>query len=272
VCSIASLTSTVASSPDTPATHTAHAQRRALLLSIHDVTPALEGRVRALWELCRARGVVPALLVVPNWHGEAPLERAPAFVRWIRTCADLGCELFLHGERHDEHGVRRGWRDAWRAWGRTAREGEFLSLDEAAARERIERGLACLRRLELEPIGFVPPAWLARPGCWRAVDGSGLRLSEDARAVHIHGAARRTRVASPVIRWSARTTMRAHGSSVVAAARWSMQRRAPVVRIALHPGDLAHPRTTRSVAVALDRWLGDRPATAYRSLITDDDA
>ena len=222
--------------------------------------------MRALWALCQARGILPALLVVPNWHGDAPLESAPAFTRWVRECAHQGAEVFLHGERHDEHGLARGWRDARRAWGRTAREGEFLTLDEAGAGERIERGLERLRNVGLEPVGFVPPAWLARPACWHAVGRAGLRFSEDAQSVRIHLHDQVTRMPSPVVRWSARDMLRAYGSVAVAATRWRAQRAAPHVRIALHPGDLGHPRTARSVERALDQWLSDRPAVAYSTL------
>jgi hypothetical protein len=75
-----------------------------------------------------------------------------------------------------------------------------------------------------------------------------------------------TRIPSPVVRWSARSVLRAYGSVAVAAARWRAQRAAPHVRIALHPGDLSHPRTARSVERALDQWLSDRPAVSYASL------
>jgi len=261
--SIGSLTSIVASSGSGPATATRSVPRHALLVSIHDVAPPLETPVRSLWDLCRSRGITPALLVVPNWHGQAPLERAPTFVQWIRTCADAGAEVLLHGERHDEQGLPRSWRDAWRAWGRTAREGEFLTLDEARAGERIQRGLVLFGRLGLRAVGFVPPAWLATPGCWRAVGAAGLRFSEDAHVVRIHEHAAPRRIVSPVVRWSTRTALRAQGSALVADLRWRAQRGATCVRIALHPGDLAHPRTARSVAVALDRWLDDRAAVSY---------
>jgi predicted deacetylase len=239
---------------------------RTLLVSIHDVAPPLERRVQELWELCRVRGIVPALLVVPNWHGDAPLEGAPDFTRWVRACADQGAEVFLHGERHDEEGLPRRWLDTWRAWGRTAREGEFVTLDEARAAERIERGVGRLRKLGLDPIGFVPPAWLARPACWRVVGRAGLRFSEDAQSVRVHMRDNVTRIPSPAVRWSGRTALRAYGSVAVAATRWRAQRGATHVRIALHPGDLAHPRTARSVATALDQWLSDRPAVPYAAL------
>jgi hypothetical protein len=46
-----------------------------------------------------------------------------------------------------------------------------------------------------------------------------------------------------------------------------MQRRAPVVRIALHPADLSHPAVARSVAQALVRWTTSRMARSYASLV-----
>ena len=107
-----------------------------VLLSIHDVTPAWEAQVDALWTLCRERGATPALLVVPNWHGDWPLRDAPQYVDWVRARAADGAEIFLHGERHDEVGLPRTWRDSQRAFGRTNKEGEFLTLDYEAAFER----------------------------------------------------------------------------------------------------------------------------------------
>src|SRR5215212_2375995 len=120
-----------------------------LLVSIHDVSPARAPAIRNLWNLCRARGITPALLVVPNWHGAWPLDQYPEFVDWVRERVLDGAEIALHGERHDEVGLPRTTREQWLAWGRTAGEGEFLTLDASAARERLARGLALLQRLGL---------------------------------------------------------------------------------------------------------------------------
>ncbi|HWZ58846.1 MAG TPA: polysaccharide deacetylase family protein [Gemmatimonadaceae bacterium] len=236
----------------------------ALLVSIHDVTPALAPRVEALWSLCRERGVTPALLVVPNWHGDWPLAQHPAFVRWVRERADDGAEIFLHGERHDEVGSPRTLRDSWRAFNKTNREGEFLTLDAPAARERIDRGLTLFAQLGLTPIGFVPPAWLARDACYEAVAGAGLHFAEDDTAIAV--LPRRRWVPSPVVRWSGRTPFRARASAVVADGRWRMQRHAKVMRIAFHPSDLDHPASARSATRTLERWLGDRQPARYRDL------
>ncbi|HYF39770.1 MAG TPA: DUF2334 domain-containing protein, partial [Gemmatimonadales bacterium] len=150
-----------------------------LLVSIHDVTPAFASRVFQLWDLCSSHGVTPALLVVPNWHGAWPLEQHPEFLDWLRTRAACDAEVVLHGERHDEAGLTRSLGDSWRAWGNTAGEGEFLTLDASAARQRLGRALEQLRSLGLDPTGFVPPAWLARESTYDVAASAGLRFSED---------------------------------------------------------------------------------------------
>jgi predicted deacetylase len=215
-----------------------------LLVSIHDATPALEDGVRRLWDMCAARGLSPALLVVPNWQGDWPLARHPGFVRWLRERALGGAEIVLHGERHSR--------------------GEFQTLDRAAARERIDRGLGCLRALGLEPAGFVPPAWLAREVGHAAASDAGLGFSEDERSIRLFPTGRR--LASPAVRWSARTPVRAWGSVVVAGGRWLLQRRARYPRVALHPQDYAHPRTTRNLPETLDRWLTRHEPISYAAL------
>jgi uncharacterized protein len=235
-----------------------------LLVSIHDVSPAHAAAATRLWSLCAERNVRPALLVVPNWHGVWPLDQHPGFVEWLRARAAEGAEIALHGERHDEVGLSRGYADRWRAWGKTNREGEFLTLGPAPARERLERGLDLLRRLGLEPTGFVPPAWLAREATYKVAADAGLTFSEDDHSIRLLSGFRWLR--SPVVRWSSRTRARAWGSVRVARARSLFQRRARYPRIALHPGDLDHPDTARSVAETLDCWLSRHSPGSYADL------
>ncbi len=143
--------------------------------------------------------------------------------------------------------------DSVRAFGRTAREGEFLTLNEASASERIARGLELLRTLGLNPVGFIPPAWLAREATFEAVAKCGLRLSEDEGGVRVH--ARNVRIQAPAIRWSGRTPFRARASALIASWRWHTQRHRPLVRLALHPQDLSYPVSARSVQREVQRWL-----------------
>ncbi|MFI5245833.1 MAG: DUF2334 domain-containing protein [Gemmatimonadales bacterium] len=239
-----------------------------LLITIHDVTPVLALRIESLWTLCASRGVIPGLLVVPDWHGAVPIEGDAKFVAWLRARAADGAEIFLHGERHDEAGSPRGFGDEIRAFGKTNKEGEFLTLGYDAARERIDRGVARLRKLGLDPVGFVPPAWLAKPATHAAVRDAGLLVSEDDGVVYVHAPAGTSRtLRSPVVRWSARGFVRAYGSVLFERLRWRLQRGEPVVRIALHPGDLAHPATAASIERGLDAWLSVRKQTFYRGLV-----
>lgn len=224
-----------------------------ILLSLHDVAPPFARQLHELWSLCLGHGVRPALLVVPNWHGAHPLEQDRRFVDWLFARADQGARIFLHGERHDEADRVRSATDALRAFGRTMREGEFLSLDYAAARASMERGRAVLARCGLSPIGFIPPSWLARTATREAARDLGFAIMEDDRRIHLlrEGIALR----SPAVRWSARSLWRARLSSVAADARWQLQRDHPVLRIALHPMDIDNPETRQSVQRALERWL-----------------
>jgi hypothetical protein len=235
-----------------------------VLVTIHDVAPPNLARVERLWAMCARHGATPGLLVVPEWHGEWPIERDVRCVDWVRARAADGAEVFLHGERHDEVGSPRGLSDSLRAFGRTDGEGEFLTLGYDAARARIDRGLARLRALALRPIGFVPPAWLARSDAHRAARDAGLAVSEDDGAIYLHRAART--ITSPVVRWSSRGAIRAWGSVAQARLRWTLQRGNAAVRIALHPSDLDHRATAASVDRALGQWVTACGAHRYADL------
>ena len=70
-------------------------------VSIHDVSPAFSREVEHALLLCRARGVSPALLVVPDFHGKAPLAEAPEFVERLRDLVAQGSQILLHGLYHE---------------------------------------------------------------------------------------------------------------------------------------------------------------------------
>jgi predicted deacetylase len=241
-----------------------------LIVSIHDVSPAQASGVAAAWDLCVRLGFTPALLVVPDWHGQWPLEQHGGFAAWLRKRADDGAEVLLHGERHDEVGLPRRLRDSVRAWGRTQREGEFLTLSTDLACEKIGRGLRRLRTLGLQPYGFVPPAWLARDIAFSAAAAWGLSVAEDVSTIHLLGCGRR--VASPVVRWSTRTALRVHASTLVAALRCAAQQKAPVVRVAIHPPDMASPRVASSIVATLRRLRDCHRPARYCDLVAAEQA
>jgi predicted deacetylase len=218
--------------------------------------------VRQLWQLCRERGVVPALLVVPDWHGTAPIESDAECLDWLHGAVRDGAEVILHGERHDEVGHPRRPGDELRAWGRTAREGECLTLSASELCALVGRGLSRLRHLGFSPLGFVPPAWLMRPGARAGAYEGGAAFVEDEAAIRF---ADGRQVRAPVVRWSARTPVRAQLSVLVANWRWRVQRGEATMRLALHPGDARHPAVLQSVRDALVQWTSRGDVATYRS-------
>ena len=242
------------------------AQLLRLLVSIHDVTPAHERWLDVLYRMLEELGVRRyALLVVPNWHGAWPLERFGDFTAQLRGRAASGAEIVLHGLRHDEVGQPRPLAHIARTFGRTDREAEFASLSPDDAAERIGQGLATLRQCGLAAIGFVPPAWLARPELARVVRDADLAFTEDTRAVL--AVAQGRRIPAPATCWSTRRPWRAMGSVVVAALRLRLERARPVVRIALHPPDAGTPSVLASCRRTLAALLEQRTVIDYRELL-----
>jgi len=240
--------------------------RPQLLVAVHDVTPAHERWLDVLYRLLDEFDIRRyALLVVPDWHGAWPLAAFSGFAAELRRRAASGAEIVLHGLRHDEVGQPRSLAHRARTFGRTDREGEFASLRPPEAGRRIAEGLATLRRAGLEPIGFVPPAWLAGPCLPQAVRDAGLTFTEDARAVVSLVDGRR--IAAPATCWSTRRAWRATGSVIVAALRLRLERARPLVRVALHPPDTESPAVLESCRRTLGALLERRVVTDYRELL-----
>lgn len=240
--------------------------RAELLVSVHDVTPAHERSLDVLYRLLDEVGVRRyALLVVPNWHGAWPLGAFATFAAGLRQRAAAGAEIVLHGLRHDEVGQRRTLAHRARTFGRTDREGEFASLAAPEAAARIDQGLAVLRAAGLEPIGFVPPAWFARPELEPVVRDAGLAFTEDTHAVTAVGHGQR--IPAPATCWSTRRAWRRAGSVVVAAARLRLERARPLVRVAFHPPDAQWPGVLTSCRRTLEVLLERRVVITYGELL-----
>lgn len=237
-----------------------------LLVAVHDVTPAHERGLDALYRLLDDLGVRRyALLVVPDWHGAWPLARFGGFTAGLRERAAAGAEIVLHGWRHDEVGQAPSLAHRVRTFGRTNREGEFASLTPAETATRIARGRDTLRAAGLEPLGFIPPAWLPGPDLPRVVAEAGLAFTEDTRGVVTLPTGRRIR--APATCWSTRRAWRVAGSVVVAAMRLRVERARPLVRVAFHPPDAASPAVLASCRRTLGALLARREAIAYQELL-----
>ena len=83
--------------------------RRALVLSIHDVSPLTCKLVFALMADIAAVGVDKvALLVIPNHHSKAPIREDAEFCNWLRRAVQTH-EVVLHGYFHSRPQGAAGW-------------------------------------------------------------------------------------------------------------------------------------------------------------------
>jgi predicted deacetylase len=210
-------------------------------VSIHDVSPAWADEVDAALAMCDRAGARPALLVVPNFHGRAPLLADEAYCARLRGLQQLGHEIYLHGllHRSREHPPSRSPADrlAWLFAQRVVSggEAEMSDVSEAEGKERIDEGERVLRGAGLRIDGFVAPAWSMPAWLLPQLAARGYRFTEDHLRVY-DPAAGRSR-ASVVLNWASRSPGRL--LSTVAWCRVAKHARALMpARIAIHPGDM----------------------------------
>jgi len=239
---------------------------RQLLVSVHDVSPAHAEALERVFALLDRLGVTRyALLVVPEWHGGWPLAEHPEFTAMLRDRQRAGAEVLLHGLQHDEDGSSRTPLQHLRAWGRTAREAEFLALDSVEAARRVDRGLEIMRAAGLEPAGFVPPAYFHGAGLDGVLRERGFTVTEDAWSVIRLADGARFR--APAVQWSTRTRLRAAAGVGIAALRRPVDRPRGLLRFAIHPPDVDDPLVGPSLRASLSALLAERRAVSYREVV-----
>ena len=213
------------------------------LLSIHDVWPGnmrvVEDHLRILKGLGTSR---VALLVVPLYHGKSPVDRETEFQAWLRAKQSEGSEILLHGYRHlvservpGAGAVRRSRWGRWVNRRLVAGEAEFSGLREAEREALLAAGARTLSRAGFPARGFVAPTWHGAPSS-RALAGSGIQLWESRFFLHHLPSGRRRFV--PPLAWSpANREARLQGGEPWLRALL----RLPLIKVALHPGDLDSP-------------------------------
>jgi predicted deacetylase len=214
------------------------------LLAIHDVWPGNFPLVAGYLARLRALGARRiALLAVPAYHGAPPMDGDAEFIAWLREEALRGTELFLHGHQHLMGELRGGrFEDGARrnAWGRfvnrnlVEREAEFCGLPRAERARLFGAGMEVWKRTGLPLAGFVAPTWHGAPP--RAdMRASGIPLWETRfRLAHLP-TGRSAFV--PPLAWG-----RSRATGEVTLAGGGLWRaaiaRMPLLKVALHPGDL----------------------------------
>jgi hypothetical protein len=234
------------------------------LLSIHDVWPGNFPRVQAHLRRLRSLGARRvALLVVPEYHGRGNLGAAPEFVAWLKEKAGSGSEILLHGCRHlaaerlpgasRDGGGRRG---LWGRWVNAALvdgEAEFCGLPAGEAAGLLDRGADVLRSAGFAALGFVAPTWHGSPPI-AALSAQGFVLRESRFFLrHLPTGAARF---APPLAW----IRPGPGARLAGGRAWlEAALRLPLIKVALHPGDLE----SDAAAAAVERVLAAGSESAY---------
>jgi len=240
-----------------------------ILVSVHDVTPKHFVQLGRIDDFLRDLGLAGcySMLVVPDYWHRWPLHDHPEFQRWLRSRADEGVEMILHGYHHLDESSHTRAITRWKAGHFTAGEGEFLGLGQAEAAERLLLGRNEIERIVGKPVeGFIAPAWLCGDAAGRALGETEFLYTEDHWRVWCPRTGE-TLARSPVVSYASRSRARIASSLLWSAIAPVALAPARVVRLAIHPNDFAEERLIRSIQRALHGFLGVRRPCLYRDLI-----
>jgi predicted deacetylase len=229
-------------------------------VSLHDVSPAFVDEIEMALTLAGERGAKPALLVVPNFHGEWPLLDYPSFVQRLCDLAARGHEIYLHGLLHQSrprmsNELASGGLSAWIQWqvaqrGASDHEAEFSDLTREEAAQRIAEGERVLKAAGVSIAGFVPPAWSMPRWLLPMLAERGYRFCEDHMRVYDPAAGRSH--FSLVLNYATRTPMRLVSTLAYCRAALPIALVARA-RIAIHPGDMRYSIVRHELTRLLDR-------------------
>ena len=216
--------------------------RRSLVVSLHDVSPHTWEQSRTIIDRLERQGVHRvSLLVIPNHHRRGHFLESPEFCAWLRQLVDAGHEAVIHGYFH-ERAARTGesLRDRWITRSYTAGEGEFYDINYREAKERVTKAQAEFQRAELNPVGFIAPAWLLSEDGEEALRDLGFTYTTRLRSVSdLQGGSVEQ---SQSLCWSVRAAWRRVVSLGWNTFLYHRLRDSALMRLAIHPVDLAHER------------------------------
>jgi predicted deacetylase len=238
---------------------------RSLVLSLHDVSPRTrvdcETVLRELAELGVSR---TSLLVIPDHHHRGHFLADESFCHWLRSAADAGHEIVMHGYYHQRQrrpGETLAQRLATRVY--TADEGEFFDIGRDAAADLVKRSRAEFRGIGIDPAGFIAPAWLLSAEACEALRDT--RCEYTTRIGGVLDLKSDRYFPSQSLVWSVRSAWRRAASVAWNAMLFRRLAANPLLRISVHPVDLHHSRIWRQIRELTVRALAVREALTYHA-------
>lgn len=238
---------------------------RALVVSLHDASPLTrEPCNRILAELKQLGANRCSLLVIPDHHRRGHVLANAQFCEWLAEMSRQGHEIVIHGYYHER--VRRpretfAQRITTRVY--TADEGEFFDISYPAAARLVEGARADFHTLGLETPGFIAPAWLLSREGEGALRDAGFAYTT--RLGSITDFRGRRVIRSQSLVWSVRSGWRRIVSRAWNGVLFRALDRNPLMRVAIHPVDIAHPKIWRQICALISRALEDREPLTYQA-------
>jgi predicted deacetylase len=219
----------------------------ALLASVHDISPlTLSACQQAVTLLRDAAGLTAqhlTLLAIPFHEGKTRLDDDRATTDWLKSMADAGATLVLHGLTHRMPRPSYNPAHLLTGYGFARGQGELLCLDAGDTQRRLDEGRDILRRAGLGQATtcFIPPAWLLSSAGRRAVEAAGFDWIELYDGLHGPAGRRPLRL----IGWGSLNPVEAAATTAFA----FLQRQRPSVdtRLVVHPADMTRAGVRRSI-------------------------
>jgi hypothetical protein len=241
---------------------------RALVVSLHDVSPMTRADCAAILAELQSLGVpTVSLLVIPDHHHKGHMLADAEFGPWLREQAAAGHEIVIHGYYH-QRARRDGESLQAKATTRfyTADEGEFYDLDRAAATALVTKARAEFQQLGVPTAGFIAPAWLLGSEAEAALRD--LPCEYTTRLGSVLDLRTGRAFASQSLVWSVRGAWRRQMSLAWNALLFHRLRANPLLRISIHPGDRRHPQVWQQIGELVTRALAERAALTYLAWLT----
>ncbi|MDR0516728.1 MAG: DUF2334 domain-containing protein [Fibromonadaceae bacterium] len=239
-------------------------------IAFHDITPLYIELIRSGLSVLKNCGVKKlTCLWVPNFHEKCNAVNAGSKLSELFNEFEFQYEWVLHGYTHLDSGqaqLQNSKAEEWKRKNLTGKEGEFLSIDKDAQRERIKAGLSEFKRyFNQTPEGFVAPAWLYRESeLPKILTEEGIAWTENHNA--IVDLKNNRIIPAPVISWVTRSFILRWGALLVCPMLALKHSNAPLLRIAVHPRDFAYSNTAKSIERLLKMVLKQREQVLIQSL------
>lgn len=232
-----------------------------------------------LQDLAEVGVPVTSLLVIPDHHGKGRIDADLEFSSWLKEVVAQGHEAVLHGFYHLRP-VKNGENLATRLITRsyTAGEGEFYDLSFEQASALLQEGREALRCCGVTPegsdlpkphgsalLGFIAPAWLLGAEAERAVRAEGFGYTT--RIGTVIDCVSGGEFAARSMVYSVRAGWRRSMSLLWNETLFYALKKAPLLRIGLHPPDWDHESIRRHILKCVSLAVRDRQVTTYREWI-----